>query len=242
MPAPDISLLSPAPSRMDSPAVFDDKSFAFVDDLEQMVVELNAFIEWLNAADIESLEVPPNNLLGRHSPTTGAPENITLASELALVDGALRLSESGAWQRLYLISALGSNPEYIRDILFDSMAAYRTLLRSALLINNYAIVTLAATAENLTYSPNTEGLVYFRLTNAAAKTYTVRPNSTHNVAIGAAFNLRNAGAGLLTIVAGAGVTINAPAGGTLTVALNGSVTLICVALNVYDLIGQVVAA
>jgi len=106
----------------------------------------------------------------------------------------------------------------------------------------WLIVNTSDTDVNLVYASNGNAFTINRFTNASAKTYTVRPNSDHAVAIGAAFNLRNVGAGLLTIVAGSGVTINPPAGGTLTVAQNGSVTLICADVDEYDLIGQVVTA
>jgi hypothetical protein len=115
------------------------------------------------------------------------------------------------------------------------------LFRSAIGLNVYTVIDLGGSNEYL-QSVGGNQLVYYRMTSSVAKSFIVRPNATHAVGIGEAFNIRNMGAGLLSISPMSGVTINAPAGGTLTVALNGSVTLICVALNTYDLIGQVVAA
>lgn len=83
---------------------------------------------------------------------------------------------------------------------------------------------------------------YGRTTNAAAKTITVRPNSTHALPTDSTFYFRNIGAGNLTIVAGGGVTINPPQDGTLVVAQHGTVALRKVGINEYDLIGQVVSA
>lgn len=119
---------------------------------------------------------------------------------------------------------------------FNNVSAYSI---KALL---YTIVDLSGTSHNLEYSDEDNAFTIHRFTNAAEKTYTVRPNADHPVPTGAAFNLRNVGAGLLTIVADSGVTINPPAGGTLTVAQGGSVTLMCVAEDEYDLIGQAVSA
>lgn len=100
-------------------------------------------------------------------------------------------------------------------------------------------VDVAGTAVDL---DNADGGKYQRFTNAAAKTFTVRPQATHAVTANSEFHLRNVGAGALTVAAGAGVTINAPAGGTLVVAERGTVTLKRVAENVFDLLGQTVPA
>lgn len=83
---------------------------------------------------------------------------------------------------------------------------------------------------------------YHRFTNTSAKTLTVRPNATHAIAQDAEFHLRNVGAADLTIVAGSGVTVNPPNGGTLVVPEGGTVTIKRVAEDVFDLLGQTVAA
>lgn len=78
---------------------------------------------------------------------------------------------------------------------------------------------------------------YTRFTSATAVTVTI---NTGAATVGQEFHARQAAAGLVTFVAGSGVTINAPAGGSLALAGQGAtVTLKCVATNTYDLFGQV---
>lgn len=83
---------------------------------------------------------------------------------------------------------------------------------------------------------------YLRFTNASAKTYTARPESTEALPPNFEVHGRNVGAADLTITAGSGVTINAPAGGTLVVPQRGTFTLKRVAADEFDLIGVTVAA
>jgi hypothetical protein len=83
--------------------------------------------------------------------------------------------------------------------------------------------------------------VYLRHTNASASTVTVPPQSSVSWAADTEINIRRAGAGNLTISAGAGVTLNAPSGGTLVMADKMTVTIKRVASDVWDVIGQTVA-
>lgn len=83
---------------------------------------------------------------------------------------------------------------------------------------------------------------YLRFTATTAKTLNVRPEATHAIPDNGEFNIRNAAAENLTIVAGSGVTILPPAGGTLLVPILGTVTLKRVGVNTYDLMGYTVAA
>jgi len=79
---------------------------------------------------------------------------------------------------------------------------------------------------------------YRRMTRTSAKTVTVGTSSETSAII---WNFRNAGDGNLTFLPD-GVTITPNAGGTLDVPPNGTVSLIRVGLNIYDLTGQTVAA
>lgn len=81
---------------------------------------------------------------------------------------------------------------------------------------------------------------YIRFTNTAAKTMTVRPQSVEALPDNGEWHLRNAATGDLTVVAGAGVTINAPYGGTLVIPTNGTATLKRAAEDIFDLMGQTV--
>ncbi len=84
---------------------------------------------------------------------------------------------------------------------------------------------------------------YHRFTNASTKTITVPPNSTQAFPFtgeGQTTTLVgiNAGAGLMTIAAGAGVTLNYKSNLSLTVAQWGSFVLTKVGTNVWDLAGD----
>ena len=83
---------------------------------------------------------------------------------------------------------------------------------------------------------------YLRFTNGSASTYTVAPQSSVTWPADAEVHIRRAAAGNLTITPGSGVTLNAPSGGTLVMTNAMSVTLKRVAEDVWDVIGQTVAA
>lgn len=100
------------------------------------------------------------------------------------------------------------------------------------------VAPVAGTAYDLL---NADKGKYLRLTDAAAKTVTVRPNATEALDDNAEWHFRNTGAGDATFVPGSGVTINAPAGGSLVIPQGGTVTLKRVAVDEFDLIGQTVA-
>lgn len=103
-------------------------------------------------------------------------------------------------------------------------------------INAPAVVTNAGTSIALAASM---GGQYTRCTAATAVTVTVGAGAA---AVNTEFHFRQAAAGAITFVA-SGTTINAPFGGTLVTAGTGAtVTLKCVATNVYDLLGQTTSA
>jgi len=83
---------------------------------------------------------------------------------------------------------------------------------------------------------------YLRFTNASASTYTVAPQSSVAWPDNAEITIRRAAAGNLTLTPGSGVTLNAPSGGTLTLTNAMTVTIKRVDSNVWDVIGQTVAA
>jgi hypothetical protein len=100
--------------------------------------------------------------------------------------------------------------------------------------------TFSSPSYNLT---NGDSGKYQRWTNTGAKTLTVRPNSTHAITQDAEFYIANRGStGALTITEGSGVTVNPPAGGTLVLDPGMVVTIKRVAEDLFDLIGQTVAA
>jgi hypothetical protein len=83
---------------------------------------------------------------------------------------------------------------------------------------------------------------FLRFTGTTAKTVTVAPESTAALPTNGEWHLRNVGAGNITLTPGSGVTLNAPAGGTLVVPPGGTVTLKRAAADVFDVLGQTVAA
>jgi hypothetical protein len=99
------------------------------------------------------------------------------------------------------------------------------------------VLTDATTAKTLAVSDID---LYVRFTNAAAKTCTINPEATTAMAVNSEVHLRNVGAGNLTIVQGAGVTVNLPAGGSLVMSTGMSATLKKIGTNAWDLIGQTV--
>ncbi|MCK9468473.1 MAG: hypothetical protein M0Q49_03555 [Porticoccaceae bacterium] len=101
------------------------------------------------------------------------------------------------------------------------------------------IVTESTTSRTL--SLNDAGK-YLRCTSSSATTVEVPPNSAVAFAIGTQIHIRDAGLGGVTIAQGSGVTVNPPAGGTLVLAGEGATaTLVKIATNSWDLMGQVVA-
>ena len=89
---------------------------------------------------------------------------------------------------------------------------------------------------------NAHANVYRRLTNAAAKTITVRPQSTEALDTDYEQHFDIDGAGEATFVPGSGVTIKPPAGGTLVVPEGGVVTLKRISTDVFRLLGSTVPA
>jgi len=101
-------------------------------------------------------------------------------------------------------------------------------------VGAYPLLTKADTEYTLSDADTGK---YIRFTASSEKTVIVSVSAGTE----GAWNIRNADSGNLTIVAD-GVTINPPNGGTLVVPPNGTVTLVRVGTDTYDLIGQVLAA
>lgn len=79
---------------------------------------------------------------------------------------------------------------------------------------------------------------YVRSTSASALTVTVQPDSTYNFAVGTVIQVRQAAAGAVSIVAASGVTVTSS--GTMVLrAQNSTVSLVKVAANTWDLMGDV---
>lgn len=98
-----------------------------------------------------------------------------------------------------------------------------------------AIITDATAARGLTL---TDAGDYIRLTNGTSCGVTVPTNASVAFPINTRIYLRSAGAGTYTVIAAGGVTVNPPKGGSLV--LDGDATLIKVATNEWDLLGDTV--
>lgn len=96
-------------------------------------------------------------------------------------------------------------------------------------------------AGNYTVDPADVGH-YIRLTSATEKNVNIDPEATTALPDDGEWHFRNVGVGDATIVPGSGVTVNPPNGGTLVIPQGGSVTLKRAAADIFDLMGQVVAA
>lgn len=124
-----------------------------------------------------------------------------------------------------LAAALGNDPAFSTTV----MALIATKAKHSLSINTQAdnyVLTLADSKDT-----------YVRMNKETAQTLTVPPHADVPIPVGSQIPVRQSGAGGLTIVAGAGVTINTPE--TLKLRKQGSAAvLIQVALNVWDLTGD----
>ena len=101
------------------------------------------------------------------------------------------------------------------------------------------VITKSTTTSTLAI---TDAGAYLRHTHASASTLTVPPQSSVSWAADTEVHVRRASSGTLTLTPGSGVTLNAPSGGTLVMGNNMSVTLKRVGADVWDVIGQTVAA
>ena len=93
--------------------------------------------------------------------------------------------------------------------------------------NALTIRTVTGVSDTLVLADNGGGVTY---SNASATTSTIPPNSSVAFAVGTKIVLINLGAGVVTVTAGAGVTVN----GTLTIAQDAGGTCIKTATNTWS--------
>ena len=93
--------------------------------------------------------------------------------------------------------------------------------------NALTIRTVTGTSDTLVLADNGGAVTY---SNASATTSTIPPNSSIAYATGTKIILANLGAGVVTVTAGSGVTVN----GTLTIAQNAGGTCIKTATNTWS--------
>lgn len=176
------------------------------------------------------------------SATPGSPSNgdVYIFDETHPTEAnAVAIYDDGAW---FYVAPVEGWLAYDRDgnrfVYFDG-ASWSTLNTGGGGGGPSPVTTVSAADSDLL---NTQNGNYIRFTNAGAKTYTVRPDSTEALDDDGEWHVRNVGVADLTIVEGSGVTVNPPNGGTLVVPQGGTVTLKRVATDEFDLLGQTVAA
>ncbi len=185
-----------------------------------------------------SLTVSSGKLLGRSTAGTGAIEELTVGSGLTLAGGTLSAATSsytdenaqdavgvmvdGTLTYNDATPALGINTtaeaERIRDIIGAALVAGTNV---TLTVNDAGdTITIAASggvapttdATTARTSGLTDAGGWIEFTNAAAVAWTIPPNSTVAFPLGTQIQARQAGAGTVTITAGAGVTLNSRGG------------------------------
>ena len=107
------------------------------------------------------------------------------------------------------------------------------------MFNNQVGTTYTTTLNDSTFSNNPGEVLTFN--NAATQTVTIPPNSSVACPIGATIQAVQLGVGKVTFIGGSGVTINS-AGGLKSIATQyGAVTLMQTAIDVWVLIGTLIA-
>ena len=107
------------------------------------------------------------------------------------------------------------------------------------MFNNQVGTTYTTTLNDSTFSNNPGKVLTFN--NAATQTVTIPPNSSVACPIGATIQAVQLGVGKVTFIGGSGVTINS-AGGLKSIAIQyGAVTLMQTAIDVWVLIGTLIA-
>lgn len=99
------------------------------------------------------------------------------------------------------------------------------------------VVTVSGTSHNI---GSDESGSYLRFTSGTAKTCTFRPESSHALPENGQWEIRNAGAGNLTLTPGSGVTLTPPYDGTLVVPPGGTVAVKRAATDSFDVMGVTV--
>jgi hypothetical protein len=184
-----------------------------------------ASVNELNSRFVAVQNLVNNELLSRANPTASANQ--------MTVD----LDMNG-----FTLLNVGSNTAGSGLVTWDDLQELSdTIQYSPILgdIANSSVIDLTASRSAVL----TDIFGYVRSTSASAITFTIEPDSTTDFRLGAEITVRQQGAGLITLAAGSGVTINLPVNGTLFLGGEGAtVTLKKAAANEWDLMGQVLAA
>lgn len=123
------------------------------------------------------------------------------------------------------------------DYTYTGTAWVITQIRNALVLSSNSTNSAAVNIDR------TDAYKFMRFTGTGAKTLTFRANSAHALEVDSEFTIANrAASGNLTLAFSSPAVGNAPASGTLVLAPGMTVTVKRVATDVFDVIGQTVAA
>ena len=110
-----------------------------------------------------------------------------------------------------------------------------TVSAAGAMVNGLAqIVAKGALSQTALLSDN---LKYVHTSNAAAKSYTIPPNSSVAFPLGSVIHLFNSGAGNLTVIAGSGVTIIKKPTQTLEMIQGGAASLTKISADTWHMVG-----
>lgn len=172
------------------------------------------------------------NVDGFVSSLPGSPINGT--AYFLSTDSTINARVDGAWYKFpipvgFVVREVGTGDKFEWD---------GSVMNPVAVVGAYTLKTDTTTNYNVLADDKGK---YIRLTNAATKTVTFRPETTEALPQGGVWNFRNVGAGDATLVAGSGVTLTANAGGTLVFIQDATVSVVRVAEDEFDVIGQTVA-
>jgi hypothetical protein len=174
-------------------------------------------------------------LTGAVTNAWGEEASITISTGAGSAGKIPNLNETGKLDSSFFTSTGGNSSKYT-----NVSSATGTTLTDAL--NNISSTgserVVSATASTVFSLDSGYVLAYTRFTSTSAVTMNIPNDSSNNFPVNGVGIFCRGGSGTVTFVAGSGVTLNCPVTARTLRALNSTCTLIKVAANTYDLIGD----
>jgi hypothetical protein len=178
-------------------------------------------------AVIEAAGIPLNK--GDNSQLLAALQSLISGGGESVTASGVDIDDAGGY---FTGASVEAALQQVAEKLYGGTFSSSQVRRSVVALGGTAASTGAAHAENIV-----------ELSNAAAITYTVNPDSTYNAPVGTAIEIVQAGAGKVSFVAGAGVTIKkAAAFNAATLGQEATAVLYKVGANKWRLGGMLEAA